>query len=461
MKDKMPARNLETGGSAENVLEEDLSFLVPTINMGRKRLHGSIGADLVDSLRTAAAPFTVASPRSNDSFDVDSDDELLMDVEVRTSGPDSGLITNKSELKDDDENDHVLNLSQNGNILHIDNTEHVLRTDDTKHVQNDTDVDLNKRSTEEVYPVNKLPQYPRKGLTADTKPSVGKSNGHADSSNENITTSRTDFGVPVTKFIGTPVSSLNTTFTETTDEVDNTIPTTKHYPSNGNDFFVPNDESRETIQSDCYEVKDTKRPSQQCKTVFDNSYVTNLIESAFEAETDKCAISETKSKSPMPSDRNINRNCGTNAYYARNFPKLKQMLTSGNISEATQQFSKAMSVDSPNSPKLNHLDTSGMESDRLGYTTNEKEVSNHTVIAQGVNEDKSPCLKRPLADGCDTVPNEYVYLPPKMSKRAFETIEGLQYQNGRINSVRAKDSRDGQNGENNQADTTYKPMASQ
>ena len=452
----MPARSLGDGAMVGEDSEEDLSFLPPTINMGRKRLRGPLSLDLVDSLRTAAASLAVASPHFAGSSDNDSDDELLMDVEVRTSGPDSGLITNKSELKDDDDDDTCNNDEEVINPLQIDDR---LCTDNTKCVQNGNANETNNLSVTKIYTAEKIPLHSNENK--DMSAYADTSFGLIGLSSKEINKDTAKFGIPVSKFREATISSIDETYSDTSGDLHHRfINDTRINPfSTANVTAFAKGKGHERGICNSHEIVECKSPPQSSKPGLDNSSLSKVIEVALAIETNDCAF-VTKSIDLMSTNEGIKRNCGTNGYNSCKFPRLKQMLTSGVVSEATTQFSKEMSLGNPYTQGPNHLHNSGKERDRLDCFVNHNQVSNHSDMVQGTNEDNRASIKRSRADDCDTICKENAYLPPKKSKCFFTNLESFTYQNG-FSSARAFDSRDEHKDENKYAENTYKQTVSQ
>ena len=416
----MPARNQVGVAGVDDVSEEDHDFLPPAFTTGRKHLRGPLSVDLVDSLRTAAASLAVAGPRSAESSDTDSDDELLMDVEVRTSGPDSGLLTNKSELKDDDEEE----------------INHLQLNTDTAIIKNGNDIGNKDWDISKLYTAEKITHF--NGL-----------------SSKELTKPVAEFDIPVSNFIEVTIENV--------DEInlDRAVFNGKQINHTSTENFFPfaqgnsHEISHEIMKRNSHEIKS---PSKSAKTRFDNSSLSKLIEAALlEKETNDITI-VPQTLDPKSSNESRKGNVGSNGYNPREFPKLKQMLTKGNVSEATLQFTKAMAMDNRKAQGSNHLYTSEIHGDLQNSCVNSYQVFNQINALDGTTVDNRACFKRCRADDCDTTCKEKVCLPPKKSKCFFTSPETFHHQNGvGMNCSRFLDNRDENREESNNVENTYRP----
>lgn len=351
---------------------------------------GALSADLVATLRTAAASLAEAGSRS-DSSDIDSDDELLMDVEVRTSGPDSALISNKTEIKDDDED------------IRDSQTDDSSSTVSEKAVNKDTPDENVRGFSSQQFSGKDVANYSGvKDLSFDVR------NYCKECPDNEISQAVVDLGMPTNSYDKTTITETDTKTSTISGKTSSDIGE-KSTASWKNAFY--NIGNHEIIQCES--------PPPPARNRLDNSSLTKLLEAALLERENKEIITESVDHKSIP----LGNKC--NGFNTGEFPKLKQMLTKGFVSDATMQFTDAMFMGGYQPQGINSADRFFLHGNNSETVINEYDEDVHQNNS-AVEIMRNACRKRCQANETDSI----ICVPPKKSK-CFKQSDSMAFEEDR------------------------------
>lgn len=326
----MPKMESNSNRSALELLnEESLQSLPPAAGARTTAKHRT---SFEDEVSLMPPPYMVDSPLSDLSSE-DSND-VLMEVEVRTSGPDSALISSKIAVQEEEEKERCLR-------------EHDLVAPTTGLLEKESVVDL-KDSGEHVLAFFR-----------------------AESSHSEVEEVNEDLSVGVGKAL-----------TETLDDIMYKAEDELHIPGKDlADVFSFNNESRVNIARNSKSVQNSSKvrqppltenfnsftkdeeieilqccsPTKSPDNKLDNMSLSKLLEVAF---TERDKNSESMASTNIGSQSNFQSGCARSEFHLGDFPRLKEMLTKSPVSEATMEFTKVMSIESPVYKNLNYSNVS-------------------------------------------------------------------------------------------------------
>ena len=287
-------------------------------------------ADLARELSMVRNAFSSDSLLSNSSStDLDND---LMDVEMRTSGPNSALVSTEVNHDEEYEVDKAkINLRSNGNALEKVRSKEIARED--KHDMVTTfSLEISNCDKEETISCSKQ-------LSTALKESLDVHNNVNEGSEFdafNISTVLTEGKTAINSDVCTDMPGL------------------EHHIGrdllvNSNNFLLDRKTSKLAFQNEIIESITQETPRSLGK--LDNASFSNFVEVARVNHEqnhygESIPNSNFKELITLNDDLSLNGKTSCSVYNKEAFPKLKQMLTKGSVSDATKQFADAMRMDS-------------------------------------------------------------------------------------------------------------------